>query len=296
MINDVTICIIHNYCCVCASIVININVIGITFRDVRNCTEGHVLAATVKQPALANSRSAYISRVDMYACVTHDMDMYACVTHDMDMYACVTHDMDMYACVTHDMDMYACVTHDMDMYACVTHDMDMYACVTHDMDMYACVTHDMDMYACVTHDMDMYACVTHDMDMYACVTHDMDMYACVTHDMLVLFTDHWSVLVGKSDSAQVSGRQICQSAGEMRRGNSLTRTPTSFLSIILNMLFKNTVCFYISTRIIKKIGMILEKERKQHLGHFGDVCRQSAPNVSQKRTYDANKIYSIHCN
>ena len=222
MINDVTICIIHNYCCVCASIVININVIDITFRDVRNCTEGHVLAATVKQPALANSRSAYISRVDMYACVTHDMDMYACVTHDMDMYACVTHDMDMYACVTHDMDMYACVTHDMDMYACVTHDMDMYACVTHDM------------------------------DMYACVTHDMDMYACVTHDMLVLFTDHWSVLVGKSDSAQVSGRQICQSAGEMRRGNSLTRTPTLFLSIILNMLFKNTVCLNISTRIIKK--------------------------------------------
>ena len=59
---------------VCASIVIDINVNDITFRDIRSCMPMGMLhnmfAATVKQPALINSRSAWISRVDMCACVT----------------------------------------------------------------------------------------------------------------------------------------------------------------------------------------------------------------------------------
>ena len=45
---------------------IDIAVFDSTFRDVRSCKLMHVmLAATLKQPALTNSRSTYISRMDM---------------------------------------------------------------------------------------------------------------------------------------------------------------------------------------------------------------------------------------
>ena len=52
---------------------IDISVIDITFRDVRSRMSMDMLRvtldATVKQPALINFVSAYISRMDMYACV-----------------------------------------------------------------------------------------------------------------------------------------------------------------------------------------------------------------------------------
>ena len=52
---------------------IDISVIDITFRDVRSRMSMDMLRvtldATVKQPALINFVSAYISRMDKYACV-----------------------------------------------------------------------------------------------------------------------------------------------------------------------------------------------------------------------------------